>query len=265
MTRFLVFTLAAPLMAFGDVAPGERRVSAARPSHSALTGMMAAALGLTRDDPRQDGLGRSLAFAIRVDASGAPLVDYHTTQTAPARRNRRFATRREALTLPKEELNTILSQRAYLTDAAFTVAAIVPDAESELPFDLDEIAQALARPQFVLSAGRKACPLSLPPSACVINAPDLPQALAAYDAQEDAAPARSELRRALIGAGEGEATIVLDAAYRRDGLEGTINMQRVETRRDMPIDRARWRFGPREEHIGVLMRPIADAASAGVA
>lgn len=263
MARFLVFTLAAPLMAFGDVAPGERRVSATRPGHSVLTGLIAAALGLSRDDPRQDALARSLAFAVRVDAPGMALADYHTTQTAPARRNRRFTTRRAELALPKEELNTILSQRSYLTDAAFTVAAISTGPGAESPFTPEAVAQALARPQFLLSAGRKACPLGLPPSARVIDAPDLPGALQAYDAQEDAVSARAALRRCFMPNPASQTTIALDTAYRSAGLEGAIRLQRVETRRDMPIDRARWRFGLREEHVGVLARPGAEAAMGG--
>lgn len=263
MTRFLIFTLAAPLMAFGDVAPGERRVSAARPGHGALTGLIAAALGLARDDPRQDALARSLAFAVRVDAPGVPLVDYHTTQTTPARRNRRFTTRRAELALPKEELNTILSQRAYLTDAAFTIAAI--GTEGEAPFTWEAIAQALVRPGFVLHAGRKACPLALPPSARIVDAPDLPGAFSGYDALENAVAGRAHLRRIVLGAPTREATIALDAAYCSGGLAGAIRLQRVETRRDMPIDRARWRFGLREEHVGVMARPGVDAVGTGAA
>ena len=65
MARFLVFTLAAPLMSFGDVAPCERCVGFDRPSRSALSGLISAALGLRRDDSRQAALAASLAFAVR--------------------------------------------------------------------------------------------------------------------------------------------------------------------------------------------------------
>jgi CRISPR system Cascade subunit CasD len=183
MPCFLVFTLAGPLMAFGDVAPGERRVGVDRPGRSALLGMLAASLGLRREDERQQQLASSLAFAIRVDSPGETLVDYHTTQTAPARRGRRFATRREELEV--DDLGTILSQRAYRTDAAFTVAAInVGDG----PFSLRQIADSLARPMWPLHVGRRACPLGLPPAAALIEADDVPAALASYDNSEGKLP-----------------------------------------------------------------------------
>lgn len=260
MARFLVFTLAAPLAAFGDVAPGERRVSADRPGHSALAGLIAAALGLTRDDPRQDAVADALAFAVRIDAPGAPLVDYHTTQTPPARRNRRFATRREELSLPREELNTILSQRAYLTDAAFTVAAI--ERAGAGPFTLEEIAQALARPRFALHAGRKACPLGLPPSARAIEVGDVLAAFSAYDALENEAEDRRDLRKRLGLGGATRPAFAWDGAFVARGLVGPLAAMRRETRRDRPIDRSRRLFGLREEHVGHLPRVDAEAGGA---
>ena len=249
MTRFLVFTLAAPLMSFGDVAPGERRVSFDRPSRSALIGLIAAALGLWRDDSRQAGLADSFAFAVRVDASGRRLTDYHTTQTAPARKNRRFATRREELLA--EDLGTILSQRAYLTDAAFTIVAL--DAAPG-PFSLDDIAGALMSPKLPIHAGRRACPLGLPPNPFLTDAPTVPEAFAAYDARENTLEARACLRRLYGLAPEGPAMVALDDAFEQHGLLGTIQINRRETRRDVPVDRLRWQFSLRNESVGHLLR-----------
>src|SRR5260370_3104027 len=110
MGEHLVFLLRAPLGAMGGVAVGERRAGFDRPGKSAILGLVAAALGLDRSDEAAhraltDGYGLGLA-AIE---SGHLLMDYHTTQTPPQRRNRQFATRRGEITL--DELWTILSLR----------------------------------------------------------------------------------------------------------------------------------------------------------
>lgn len=246
MACFLVFTLAAPLMAFGDVAPGERRVGADRPGKSLLLGLVAAALGLRREDPRQNPLAAALAFAVRADSAGHALVDYHTAQTAPRRGNRRFATRREQLAV--DDLGTILSQRSYLADAAFTVAAL---AVAPGPFGLEEIADALRRPVLPIHAGRRACPLGLPPSPLLVEADTLPAALAAYDAHESESTDRTALRR-LAGAGAAPRLLAMDEAFQTLNLLGGMRVSRHEARRDQPVDRLRWQFAPRVELIAAL-------------
>ena len=47
---FLVFQLQAPLAAWGDIAVGECRPTMAYPGQSALLGLLAAALGVRRED-----------------------------------------------------------------------------------------------------------------------------------------------------------------------------------------------------------------------
>ena len=246
MVRFLVFTLAAPLMAFGDVAPGERRVGADRPGRSALIGLMAAALGLRRDDSRQTAFIASLALAVRVDAPGLSMTDYHTTQTAPAKRKRRFATRREELAIGKTELNTILSQRAYRADAAFTIAVALHGLG---PFTLDAVAAALTRPLLPIHAGRRACPLGLPPGPLVLEAGTLGEAFAAYD-EAQAARGRTPLLERFAPLSSRPRLIALDAEL--EHLLGEASVHRKETRRDQPGDRVRWQFSPRTEIIAYL-------------
>lgn len=244
MTRFLAFTLAGPLMAFGDIAPGERRIGHERPGRSMLLGLIAAALGLRREDARHGPLAASLAFAVRVDAPGAGLVDYHTTQTAPARRNRTFATRRAELAIPQEERVTILSQRAYRTDAAFTIVAL-PLADT--PFAPETIAAALEKPALPLHAGRRACPLGLPPAPRILEADGLAGAFDAYDREEDACEARRCLRR-LFGLGGGQARpAAVEQAFLDAGLVPDADIRRREMRRDEPVSRTRWQFAPRAE------------------
>jgi hypothetical protein len=81
-------------------------------------GLVAAALGIERgEEARLAALRDSLGFAVRVDQAGQPAFDYHTTQTPPTKRNRRFATRADELAVPKHELKTILSTSEYRTGA----------------------------------------------------------------------------------------------------------------------------------------------------
>ena len=157
MAELLLFQLVAPLGAFGGIAVGERRETAARPSHSALVGCLGAGLGLERTDPRQTNFAADLAFAVRRDHVGPLLADYHTAQTPPAKKGKTWATRREELA---GEVNTILSRRDYHSDCAFTIACLVMSETIASPSDL---AIALQRPQFTLYLGRKSCPLGLPP------------------------------------------------------------------------------------------------------
>jgi CRISPR system Cascade subunit CasD len=247
MARFLVFCYVAPLMAFGDVAPGERRVGVDRPTRSGLVGLLAAALGLRREDPRQDALARSVAFAARTDAPGRATVDYHTTQTAPAKRNRRFATRRDELAV--DDLGTILSQRAYVEDAAFTVVALVDDGG---PFSVDEIGAALAKPRFALHAGRRACPLGLPPAARVVEAGSLGAAFAAYDAEQASQSDRAALLEAFRRRGQSRNECAVDSRFETLALLDGFKALRREVRRDDPASRVRWQFAPRERIVGRL-------------
>src|SRR5689334_9356211 len=81
MAAFLCFRLHGPLASWGDIAVGERRPSAPHVSRSAVLGLIAAALGIRRDDSDAWGeLDRSVGFASRTDAPGELLVDYHTAQ-----------------------------------------------------------------------------------------------------------------------------------------------------------------------------------------
>src|SRR5687768_6196821 len=121
MPLFTVFTLAGPLASFGGVAGNERRGSLARPGHSLLVGLVAAALGIRRnEEARLAGLSGACRFAVRADASGQLLVDYHTVQTAKERRGFRPQTRRALLA--EGDLVTTLTEREYRTDVCFTVA-----------------------------------------------------------------------------------------------------------------------------------------------
>src|SRR5215469_1393549 len=79
MPEFLTFVLAAPLAAMGEIAVGERRGSWDRPGRSAVLGLIAACLGLAREDEgAHESLETGYGLALRVQNVGPLLPDYHT-------------------------------------------------------------------------------------------------------------------------------------------------------------------------------------------
>jgi CRISPR system Cascade subunit CasD len=247
MREVLLFTLYAPLAAMGDVAVGERRVSAARPARSALLGLIAAALGIERrDEAAHTALDQGYGFAVRVESPGPLLQDYHTAQVPPARRGKRWPTRRAELT--EDRLETILSLREYRSDARCTVALWV---EQDPPHPLAAIGDALRRPRLTLYFGRKACPLGLPPAPRVVAAASLADAFLRFDAAlpEPERVLRQQLRL-LPRAGEVNAD-----AGARAWLGDGLRLLRVERRRDAVLSRRRWQFGMREALVAVPKEP----------
>jgi CRISPR system Cascade subunit CasD len=236
MGQHLVFLLHAPLGAMGGVAVGERRAGFDRPGKSAILGLVAAALGLDRsDEAALVTLAEGYGIGLGEIASGRLLFDYHTAQTPPQRKNRRFATRREELAV--DDLGTILSVREYRTDPAYLVV-LWP---RETPrWSLGQFAEALRRPHFTLFFGRKACPLGAPLDPRVVEADDPRSAIYTYLAART--PEQTSFLRELRLDGS-PPVLALDL----DGAGDHVDRMRVERRRDALESRRRWQFGLRSE------------------
>lgn len=231
--NFLVFQLLAPLAAWGDVAVGQMRGSRDEPGASALIGLLAAALGVRRDDePAQAALRDGYAFAIGTVDAGSLLRDYHTAQV-PSRsdlKGRPHRTRRDELAVPKHDLHTILSTRDYRQGGEWVVAV---QALPGSPHDLASLAKALREPRFVLYLGRKSCPPAAPLAPGVVDAESARAAMTSY---LQAAGSRATLRRLSWG----------------DGVVAGVEEHFSVPRRDRVIRRRGWLFGDRAEHIAVL-------------
>jgi CRISPR system Cascade subunit CasD len=239
--RFLLFTYYAPMMAMGEIAPGERRMAFSRPARSAVLGLVAAALGLRRDDPAHADLELGLGYAVRTDSAGRPFTDYHTAQTPQQRRGRAFHTRCDELAA--DTLNTVLSVREWRTDALYTVALWE---RATVAIGLDAIAAALAHPRFVLYGGRKAGPLGLPLAPRFVEVDGLLAAFAADPMPAEQQQIIDELLRRVRPRGSGGSTeIAFD-------LDAEIAAERVETRRDAVAARTRFQFGERREGVVTL-------------
>lgn len=250
MTGFLLFTLYAPLASWGEIAVGEARGSWDRPSRSAVLGLLAAALGITREDQDgHDALDASYGLAVRLDAGGASLMDYHTAQTAAeaeikkAFGKERPTTRRALLAVAERQ--TILSRRELREDALATACLW---AREGARWPLGALKRALERPAFTLYAGRKANAFGLPVSPVIVEA----ESLAGAFAQRP--PRRAE-----------DAFKVLDRLKSRNawgrevahdplpqGIGSGLTAVRTETRRDGSPRRDRWQFAERAVTIGLL-------------
>lgn len=135
----LLLRLAAPLQSWGADSKFETRKTNREPTKSGVLGLVAAALGLRRDD--EEGLARlaRLRFGVRVDREGDLLVDFHMARH------------------PTVKANAWVTYRHYLCDAVFLAGL-----ESDDRAWLGEIEAALRRPVYPPFLGRRSCPPTLP-------------------------------------------------------------------------------------------------------
>lgn len=162
MPRFLILTLEAPLMAFGDEIVDAFGKVRRFPGVSNLTGLLANALGWTRGRRREhQRLQERLLFAVRLDRPGEEIPDF---QTAKLEANDRGWTTRGVYEGRAGGAATYESPhiryRDMIADGAVTVAlGLAP--EDEAP-TLDDLASALEAPARPLFLGRKPCLPSRP-------------------------------------------------------------------------------------------------------
>lgn len=228
---YLLFRLYGGLASWGDIAVGEVRPSFERPSKSSVLGLLAAALGIRRDEEaRHQALADTYGYAVEVQRFGQPLRDYHTVQRPPQRKGADYANRREELAgVPRQNLATTLSYRDYWQDGLYVVCLWV---KSEPPVhSLTDLAAALRQPVFVLYLGRKNCPPALPLQPQIVTANDVDSAL------DGARFADAEFLKPL--------EIAEGARFSETPL-GDDALRLV--RRDQPVSRRRWQFAERVEY-----------------
>lgn len=97
-----------------------------------MIGLVAAALGVRRQEEEKLARLAGMRFGVRVDREGVIIRDYHTASNEKA---------------------TCVTHRYYLADAEFVVGLESDDREM-----LQEIACALNRPAYPLYLGRRSCP-----------------------------------------------------------------------------------------------------------
>lgn len=237
MSQYLVFQLHGPMASWGVDAPGEVRHSHMLPSRSALLGLLAAALGICRDEEaRLNDFNQHYAFVLCASHEPRWARDYHTVQMPKEVRKALYFSRREELSDP-ELLNALISRRDYYTDA-WWIAALTQTADA--PYSLEQLRDALQHPVFPLYLGRKSHPPALPLLPLLLNgtAPDvLNEAYRQY---------RDKLNTLNIPLAKLQSQCWWEGEH--DGLEAN----KVLRRRDRPMSRQQWMFGERTVNQGPL-------------
>ena len=136
----LLLRLAAPLQAWGSDSKFNIRSTEREPTKSGVIGMIAAAMGIQRnDDPRKLEPLNALNFGVRVEREGKLLKDFHMVHEMV------------------DKKDSHVTERYYLSDAVFLAAL-----ESDDKAFLEQIAAALKSPVYPLFLGRRSCPPTLP-------------------------------------------------------------------------------------------------------
>lgn len=160
MPRFLILRLDGPMQAWGTHTYEDFRPSNLYPTRSGLLGLLAACLGIERNDlAGHSQLAASVEFSVRIDSQverpereisadkpGVKLPDFHTVMDARKVDG-------------KANKFPVVSRREYLFDAAFTVAV---GEKPQAHVTLERLAEALRRPCYTPTLGRRACPPTRP-------------------------------------------------------------------------------------------------------
>ena len=139
----LLLRLAGPVQSWGIDSKFEVRRTENAPSKSGVTGLLAAALGIQRNEDISSL--NQLRLGVRTDQEGRLLKDFHTAHS---------------------EKNSYITTRYYLSDAIFLVGL-----ECEDKGFLQKLEYALKHPAFPLFLGRRSCP---PEAGMVLGIRDLP-------------------------------------------------------------------------------------------
>ncbi|MEV3871515.1 type I-E CRISPR-associated protein Cas5/CasD [Streptomyces sp. NPDC049906] len=133
----LLVRLAGPLQSWGSASRFARRTTENVPTKSGVVGLLAAALGRSRQADLTDLV--ALGFGVRADQPGTRLKDFQTARHLDTGK-----------AMP-------VSERFYLADAVF-----VAGLESDDHRFLGELYEALLTPRFLPYLGRRSCPPSRP-------------------------------------------------------------------------------------------------------
>lgn len=138
----LLLRLVGPMQSWGTTSRFDQRDTGKGPSKSGVIGLIAAAMGIDRENWFDLEPLTRLSMGIRHDRSGVPKQDYQTAGCA--------ATDTIIKADGKPSKDGVPSHRDYLADAAFLIGL-----ECEDRFLLERIYAALQNPVWALALGRK--------------------------------------------------------------------------------------------------------------
>jgi len=138
----LLLRLVGPMQSWGTTSRFDQRDTGKEPSKSGVIGLLAAALGIDREDWAQLEPLAHLAMGVRHDRPGVPKQDYQTAGCA--------ATDTVIKADGSQSKDGVVSRRFYLADAAFLVGL-----ECEDRVLLERADAAVRDPAWPLALGRK--------------------------------------------------------------------------------------------------------------
>lgn len=135
----LTFTISAPMQSYGLLTFTAYRRTAMKPTKRTIRGLIAAAYGYRRNDPRIQELGTKFDMTYKTIKPGSLMCDYQNAhyQKGKLLKNRQI-------------------WRYYLQDASFEITL---HGDSQF---LKEVKYKLQHPYFSLYVGRRSCPLDRP-------------------------------------------------------------------------------------------------------
>ena len=204
MSCTLLVALAGPMQSWGTRSRFQERDTNAEPSKSGFIGLLCAALGRDRSKPVDDLAG--LKMGVRVDAEGIPARDYHTTQ--------------DVITADGKKRASSISNRWYLSDAAFLAALQGPKDK------IETLHTALCNPKWPLFLGRKSFVPAIPPflKDGLRLGQDMRQALASYPLLLTERRVERRLRQIEMGRETGRVRLMLES-----------DKPTHENRKDLPV------------------------------
>jgi len=260
--RTCIFQLYGPMVSWGEIAVGGERRSALQPSRSAIIGIVAAALGIKRDEEEELAkLTAAIRIAVRLDSPGTLLTDFHTIEAPRKRAKSVYRTRKDELESLDEKDNPVLSSREYRCDA-YALVAIQLNNDT---WTLEQIADVLRRPTFHLYLGRKSAPPALPLAPRIVEADDLKKAFAEASFSWPL-PADGEAPDWVVQSFEKYSKQMFHGEtkhyYWEEGMVSGLDPLQITSRYDQPISRSRWQFQMRDEYMAIEREEQKEAGDA---
>lgn len=143
----VILRLIGPLQSWGIQSRFGHRDTQLEPTKSGVIGIVAAALGMNREDDASLAALVTCQMVVRVDVEGRRMRDYHVTGGGTFKGNPYGVWESDGF-----HGKTVLSDRFYLTNAAFHVGLEYGDNTL-----FGQIVNALQTPVFPLALGRRTC------------------------------------------------------------------------------------------------------------
>jgi CRISPR system Cascade subunit CasD len=160
MKTFVALKLQGVMQAWGGHTYEDFRHTELIPTRSALLGLLAACLGIDRNDTNAlQTLAAAVRMAVRVDGTAylpQRITDYHTVLEP-----------RKVDGKPRKD--PVVSHREYWCDAQYTVLLKISD---DAEWSLKQISKALQKPVYTPFLGRRSCPISRPLLEGIVEATD---------------------------------------------------------------------------------------------